>query len=174
MGYNEAISHSWFKKTEDGKTLFYPYGIFGKGYELSPSEEQIVKQFLLRFNVGALPVITLSVIFFGWYAIIPTVSLILYYLVRVKKLLSTSKESNEKITTGENAMNMARLMGVKDSLVLALLSAIMFGVSLYIVFGIGTYSFMGIFTLLFFGAGLLLSIFFAWRSVKIRLQRRDT
>lgn len=45
MGYLDAITSASFKTSEDGRKLFYPWGILGHGY-IIPSEEEYKK--LLR------------------------------------------------------------------------------------------------------------------------------
>jgi hypothetical protein len=32
MGYFDALTSSSFKKDESGKTVFYPWGVLGKGH----------------------------------------------------------------------------------------------------------------------------------------------
>ena len=39
MSYLDALVNSLFKKSESGATLFYPWGIIGKGYVVSSASE---------------------------------------------------------------------------------------------------------------------------------------
>ena len=58
MGYFDALASSSFKIAQDGRRLFFPWGIFGSGYVIGP-EEAFVR---LRQQVKIYHIISLSLI----------------------------------------------------------------------------------------------------------------
>jgi hypothetical protein len=49
MGYFDTLVGGWFKTTADGRTLFFPFGALGRGYEVGPE----IDCANLRFQVMA-------------------------------------------------------------------------------------------------------------------------
>lgn len=63
MNYFESIADSYFKKSNEGKVIFYPWGVLGKGY-IIPTEEKAIK---IRKSFKKGGVISLLFVYFTLY-----------------------------------------------------------------------------------------------------------
>src|SRR5512137_2958826 len=72
VGYFDALSGSGFKKDERGRSVFYPWGVFGKGRVLPDAEtEKKVRAFVIRYYVISIVLLAIAGMGFGWvYALI--------------------------------------------------------------------------------------------------------
>ena len=56
MGYFKGLAEASFKDGQDGRKLFYPWGIFGKGYILpAPADYEALRDFFIRMYMVVLP-----------------------------------------------------------------------------------------------------------------------
>ena len=39
MGYFDALTSSYFKTTPDGRKLFFPWGVLGRGYTIDSEQD---------------------------------------------------------------------------------------------------------------------------------------
>jgi len=61
MGYFDGLVDGSFKKADGGTTLFYPNGIFGKGYVIpNVRKKEEIRSFLKRYTIAALATIVIS------------------------------------------------------------------------------------------------------------------
>ena len=68
MSYLDALVNSLFKKSESGATLFYPYGIIGKGYAVSSaSEHSRIRSALKVYYVVTFLAMVISIYFLNWF-----------------------------------------------------------------------------------------------------------
>ena len=68
MGYFDGLVSGAFKKDAAGHTVFYPWGILGKGYVVpSVVEEERLRSFLKTMYMILLPgIIIIQVVFGAW------------------------------------------------------------------------------------------------------------
>ena len=91
MGYFNGITDIYFKTEDKGRTLFYPWGVFGRGYILpDESKRQKIREFKKRYHMVSIPCFaTIAVaILYGWvgcFIIIPIFPL--WYFFRTAQLL---------------------------------------------------------------------------------------
>ena len=113
MGYFEGLSGSSFKKDADGRTVFYPIGILGKGRVLpdQPTEERL-RAFLTRYYVVSLALVIVLVAFVHWVwavALVPVLWLWFYFGTR--SLVARLPYSTSKLTFKESFANSAAAHG---------------------------------------------------------------
>ncbi|MEI6135692.1 MAG: hypothetical protein WCP72_12020 [Desulfomonile sp.] len=66
MTYLDALVNQLFKKSESGETLFYPWGIIGKGYVvLSESEQSRIRSALKVYYLAMFPAMGVC-IYLNW------------------------------------------------------------------------------------------------------------
>jgi len=104
MGLFRKLTDSSFKKGKDGNMLFYPWGIFGKGYILkNKDQEENIRRFVVRYYVGFLIPLFLIGLTVGWgfgFILLPFALLI--WIRRAKVFTSGLMASSEKLTIKEN------------------------------------------------------------------------
>lgn len=162
MGYFEAITNSYFKKTDAGKYIFYPWGIVGKGYVL-PSEEKALNVRKTLNRVGILSfVLILATVFLtrllGWH--VAGGFLLVYcfiYYIFIQTLIRGLEVSNEKMTFSESQLSMASKFSFFDIIFLLIGSLVFAFAGLWILLHNKGF-WIGLSGILFFGWG---SIFFA-------------
>jgi hypothetical protein len=99
MGYFDGQASALFKRDESGGTVFYPWGVLGKG-RLLPDEEaekRVFRFVKLYFQISLVLVIGLG--FFHWWypaALLPI--LWIWYYLQCKALVSTYLVSQSKLT----------------------------------------------------------------------------
>ena len=105
MGYFDNLAASSFKSDSDGKTVFFPWGIVGRGYILkNPEQEKELKRFIKIYHIISL----VLVLFIGpflqlWllcFSIVPVA--IIIWLLKTKTIISDLPVSNEKLKYGES------------------------------------------------------------------------
>jgi hypothetical protein len=113
-----SLTDNNFKKDENGRTLFYPWGICGKGLVLPDEEaEKMAKLFLRRYyfvtfsliiviaviGVLGLNLLLLVFVFLVLYSII-----LVWYYLKQRKLLATYQVGTDKLTLKDNYRRFAR------------------------------------------------------------------
>ena len=110
MGYFDGITSGSFKTTEDGRRLFFPWGVLGGGYAIA-SEPDYRR---LRGQVKTYVIVTLMVVIAsGLYApyLAPlTAGVVLagFYLIWMWRLLPRMQRSDEKLSLQESMTTQAR------------------------------------------------------------------
>jgi hypothetical protein len=102
MTFLDGIVSYYFKNDEGNNTIFYPWGIFGKGYIIEKDNTLIaIKSLLKSFVTLSIPAICFFSIgiFSGFYylIIVPVCFLIIYYFL-FKRELKALKVTNEKLS----------------------------------------------------------------------------
>src|SRR6266581_3103170 len=99
MGYFDAIVGSSFKRTADGRTAFYPWGVLGAGYVLTDEKtHRGIRALLRRYYVVSLPLIPAVGLLFGWskaFLLLPL--LIGFYVFAVRRHLRGLTRTGERL-----------------------------------------------------------------------------
>lgn len=109
MGYFDGLVESTLKKDKSGNTVFYPWGVLGKGRVIADADREIqLRRFLLRYYKVTLPV---SIIF-GILRIWPLLPIIVgvftaWYLIESRRVLAGTPFSEERLTLKEGYRNSA-------------------------------------------------------------------
>ncbi len=165
MGYFDALAGSCFKETKSGKLAFYPWGKFGKGYEIdSEARHHEIKQGIIRYYMAAIAIGAAAGVALQWQGLIVIPILVFPYLFMLRKWTRGLQTTDEKLTFKESyeaqakhhhpATLWAMLVG---SLLFALGSALALGSAEHFLFGL-----VG---LALFGA---CSVIFAWMLIARR------
>jgi hypothetical protein len=155
MGYFDALTSSRFKKDQSGRSVFYPWGIFGKGRVLPDEEtENRVRGFVRRYYMISLPVIIIAGVTIGFVsAFVLAPILIVWYQFESKALIAGCSVSDDKLTLKESFANQAKVHN-KKFLWLCLILSIPFvavGLLMFIHSASAYDRLMGAFLFLFFG-----------------------
>lgn len=167
MGYFNALTNSWFKKAENGRIIFYPYGRLGHGYIISIEDEFKIKRFLNRYNIISFTIIITSVILFGIYSFVLLIFFIPFYSIKINRTLLNAKKTEEKMKLGEALKNVSASMGIPTCIFIFILCLLMTGMSIFSIF-ISKLKLAGILGVLFFGLCLLHSTFLLYYSIKLK------
>lgn len=124
MGYFDGLTEASFKKSEQGETLFYPWGVLGKGYIVSDAKKEAELRKFTKLNyIITLPVVIINQLLFGY---LPNLVLLPIYLViflvLLKKLTKDLPIANEKLKISESYKNSASKHNLATLIVLALCS----------------------------------------------------
>jgi hypothetical protein len=109
MGYLDAVTGRYFKTAADGRKLFFPWGVLGRGYVLdSDHDYERLRQRLKTYSILALvAIIGSSALQIPVVAIVVTGLLIVFYLVWVSYLLRGLQPSEERLTLRESLTSQA-------------------------------------------------------------------
>lgn len=148
----------WFRKGVDGRSIFYPYGILGKGYILSNQDEIKIKQFLGYYHIMSFLLALISAVFFSYFALCLLLIFVPFYFVRINFLLHNAQKAVERMSFEEIHRNMASSLGFGGVLFLLLAALVMMGASLFYLY-LGKSVFLGIAGLLMTSLSILQSIY---------------
>jgi len=165
MGYFDGLTSASFKKTEEGKTVFFPNGKMGAGYILSEEQENKIKRFIKGYYMVCLPITIIAVIIFKVYALLLLVIEIPFYYITINKMLKNTEKSKEKLTMKDTVNNMGKSMGLTVSILMFLGSLLMTSLGI-ICITIPEAKIIGIIGTLFFGLGLVESILLIRAAIK--------
>ena len=152
MGFSDRRTAEHFHRTSDGKTIFYPWGVLGAGYEIPNDQKyQEIYDSLKKFNS-----ICLSIILFSaglGLLLLPIITII--WIILVKKWVRGLVKANEKLTLHKQAKD-----SNLDELWFGAIVSLLFVVGgIWLIFNTQGNHFLGIVTILFFGSA---GIFEGW------------
>ncbi len=107
MGYLDGLAASSFKTDEKGNTVFFPWGILGKGYILPEDEKDIIRRSFKRHMILILTLAIACSLLFNIYVLV--LGLALYYVGyafwvnRLTKGLTLSTSTLTSIDARESA-----------------------------------------------------------------------
>jgi len=109
MGYFDGLAEAIFKKTSDGRSIFYPWGILGKGYIVP---DAMTKQKLINFTkrqyIVLLPFVIGVGVFVGWiWACVLLPVYFLWYLFAISKMTEGLQVTNTKLKISQSLRNSA-------------------------------------------------------------------
>ena len=110
MGYFDALTSGYFKTAPDGRKLFFPWGVLGRGYTID-SEQDYER---LRRQVKAYTIVSLVLIvgvtalqaYVG--AVVIGALLIAFYLGWMRYLLRGLQASDERLSLQDSMTSQAR------------------------------------------------------------------
>jgi hypothetical protein len=108
MGYFDAVTSSAFKTTEDGRRLFFPWGVLGRGYVLSERQyEKLRGQVKIYMIVTLVLVIAMAVLKEYLATAVVVAFLIGFYLIWMKFVLAELQPSEERLSLEESMTSQA-------------------------------------------------------------------
>jgi hypothetical protein len=112
-GYFNALTSTYFKITDDGRKLFFPWGALGRGYGI-PSDEQyrrLHRQIMIYQIVSLVAIIAAAAAqqFLG--ALVIGALSIAFYVAWVRRLVRSLPPSGERLTREESMTTQARMHG---------------------------------------------------------------
>lgn len=170
MSFFGAIADSYFKKSSEGKIIFYPWGVIGSGY-IIPTEERTaqLKKSFKRLCVFSLLFVYLVLFLgkaFGWPVGLGFMLLYTFgYYIGVQAVTRNLVKTDEKLTVGEFYSNQSKGLSYIN---IGLLGLGCLGFVLAGIWGIiqGKGFWVGLASILFFGFGFLKFLFQLNKKIK--------
>ena len=176
MGYFDGLVASSFRKDSSGRTLYYPFGIFGRGYVIPNDEkEKSIRSSLKRFNIIALPILIGTGIFLGWlYAILLLIPVLLWAILLPKSLVKGLQPCATKIKVSDSIDSSARAHSKGMLWFLSLTSGLLTLVGLFVLISVPDKSILALSTIVFFGLGTFIMGRMLLRRIKIDRSRTSS
>ena len=158
MGYFDGLVASGFKKDNSGRTLFYPFGLFGQGYVIpNEKKEKSIRSSLKRFYMISLPVLIGIGIIFGWlYAILLLIPVLLWAILLPKSLVKGLKPCATKMKVSDSIDSSAKAHSKGMLWFLFIGSSLFTLMGLFILISDPEKSIMAILSIVFFGVCTLI------------------
>ena len=147
MGYFDGLASGIIKKDKDNNPVYYPWGVFGKGYVLPNAErETAIKNMVILFYQITFGLLLIHLFLLKNILILTllVVGLVIWFLVKSKQLTKDCPISDEKLTLKEGYTNSAKAHNKTV---------------LWILFGVSVLFTLGAIALLFLGKSLMLGTF---------------
>ena len=172
MSYLDALVNSLFKKSESGATLFYPYGIIGKGYAVSSaSEHSRIRSALKVYYVVTFLAMVISIYFLNWfYAAGCAILGIGGYLAWSASVTRRLVASSERLRYSESLAQSLPYYSTWVLVVLSLLSFIFVLMGGFIIYIEPSEWLMSLLCMGFFGATTVILVFMT--ITKLKSKRR--
>ena len=177
MGYFEAIAASSFTTDTDGRHLFFPWGVFGKGYVVPTENDYLrLRATLIRTYQIIIPATVAPIALFGrwmpWVAFgLPFILLIAFairYPIWVRQLTSGWSFSGERLSIRQSLANGAQHQS-RLLLWFLLICSLGFVAGGFLEIAKLPHCYMGALTVLFFG---FCAVVFSWMLlVRHRIRR---
>jgi hypothetical protein len=113
MGYFDALTSSYFKTGQDGRKLFFPWGVIGRGYVI-PSEEhyeRLRKPLKLYMIVSLTAIIGAAIAFNTLTTLALGGAFMVFYAVWSRQLLRGLSASDERLLLKESMTTQALTHG---------------------------------------------------------------
>jgi hypothetical protein len=111
MGYFDGLASGIFKKNKQNQSVYYPWGVLGKGYVLPDTErETAIKNMVIMFYQLFFAILIMFFIIFNNMLTfgIGTLGLVVWFLYKSKQLTKDCPVSTEKLTLKEGYTNSAK------------------------------------------------------------------
>ena len=108
MGYFRTLTNSSFKLDSEGNTIFFPWGILGKGYVLPNNEiEENIRKFLTAYYLIGLTLLLIIVVFLNlWIVVILLIPFsFIIWSIQAKRYIKGLDQSSEKLSIKDNMKN---------------------------------------------------------------------
>jgi hypothetical protein len=168
MSYLDALVNSLFKKSGSGATLFYPYGIIGKGYVVSSaSEHSRIRSGLKVYYVVMFLAMGISIYFLNWfYAAGWTILWVGGYLVWSSTVTRRLVVSAERLRYSESLAQSLPYYSTWVLVVLSLVSFIFVLMGGFIIYIEPSEWLMSLLCMGFFGATTVILVFMTITKLK--------
>jgi hypothetical protein len=109
MGYLDAATSRYFKTAADGRKLFFPWGVLGRGYLLGSEHdyEQLRRRLKIHTILALVVIIGSAALQIPLAAIVTTALLIAYYFTWVSFRLRSLQPSDERLSWRESMTSQA-------------------------------------------------------------------
>lgn len=165
MGYFDGVAASSFKTDEQGNTVFFPWGILGKGYILPEDKKDSIRR---SFKHHVILILTLAIgcsLFFNIYALV--LGLLLYYIgyaFWVNRLTKVLTVSTGSLTFADARESSARAHNTATLWFLEIVSLLLVIAGIYVLITMPQKWIVGLSSVLFFGYGFLVF----WKMIKTK------
>jgi hypothetical protein len=158
MGYFDGLTASSFKKDDKGNTIFYPWGILGKGYILPEDRKDTIRLVIKRHMIFIVPfAIVFSIFLKIWILIIALPFYFFGYAIWIRQLTRGLEVTSEKLTLSDTTANSARAHNMATLWLLEICSLLFVLAGLFIfatspqkwITGLSSITFFGISALVF-------------------------
>jgi hypothetical protein len=117
MGYFDGLTDAAFKKDRSGNTVYYPWGVFGRGRILPDEKVAEVRLFLRRYYQAIFLGIVPMAVVVQIKSVAPVVKLalplalgvgfVIWFLIKVRFLMAGTEFSDESLSFRESYRNSA-------------------------------------------------------------------
>jgi Gpi18-like mannosyltransferase len=113
MGYFDGLTGGSFKTAQDGRRLFFPWGVLGSGYAIASEQDyQRLRQQVKAYMVVTLVLVIASGMYEPYLAPLAAAALLAcFYLAWMWRMLPHMARSNEKLSLQESMTSQARAHG---------------------------------------------------------------
>jgi hypothetical protein len=141
-----------FKKSTDDQTLYFPWGVLGRGYIVpSTIEDAKIRKFLGVYYIASFIIIVGGIVLLGIiFTAILLIPILAWYAIRAKGFVKVLAVSSERMTYKESSISVANKMPIA-LLITFLVLSLLFTVGGLAITLTGQ-SLLGILVVLFFGA----------------------
>lgn len=110
MGYFDALTSGYFKTAPDGRKLFFPWGVWGRGYVVASEQdyERLRRQVKAYMVVALVPIIVTAALRAYVGALVIAMLLVVFYLVWMRFLLRGLLPSDERLSVQDSMTAQAR------------------------------------------------------------------
>jgi hypothetical protein len=151
--YFDGIVSANFKTTPDGQRLFFPWGIWGRGYVIASEDDYKRLHGQLKIFMIVALVVIIGTIAVGWYlaGIALAVALTAMQVLWGYVLTRSMQPSEERLTYRENEANVARTFGPGILKALLVVSLVFVALGLLMLIVMPRDWYFGLITIVFFG-----------------------
>ena len=131
MGYLDGLTDAAFKKDASGKTLFYPWGIFGSGVIIDSEDKTTqIRGFYKKALMVTFPLVIPSAVGEFWLSLILLPVYGGWYYFTAKKITKNLRQTEEKLKISETYKNLAKVYNLPTLIFLEFtcLGVVAFGV----------------------------------------------
>jgi hypothetical protein len=114
MGYFDGLTSGSFKTTQDGRRLFFPWGVLGSGYSIASEQDyRRLRQQVKGYMIVSLVLIIAAGSFAGYVVqVVVAALLVTFYLAWMWHALRRLKDSGERLSLQESMTSQAHAHGV--------------------------------------------------------------
>ena len=136
MGYFDGLTSGSFKTAEDGRRLFFPWGVLGSGYAIATEQDyRRLRQQVKAYIVVTLVAVIASGIYEPYRAPLAAAALLVaFYLAWMWRVLPRLDRTDEKLSLQESMTSQAQAHGavVLWSLEIASIAFVVIGVTMLV------------------------------------------
>lgn len=156
MGYFDGLVSGSFKKDAQGNSVFYPWGIMGKGYILRTvaEEEKLRGALKLNYMIMLPAIIIIQIAVGAWLNFILVPVYIVLFTLWVYRTTRGLERSFEKITVAESYKSSAKAHNLPTLIILEICAIGFVAIGVWMIVE-GEPLFMPVLCILLFGAAAL-------------------